>query len=150
MLDHKALCTRDRSLDFFFFIKKPWKRWKEGTIMIALSFSKKNHPCCHVEKNLPCREEPTEKNSGRQGWLELKAGEMKSVRGGYTQGVEQKWFADTLQTWSLWRMTLWFSSSACVQIVAPLIKLESCRCQNLYQINFCIFSPQNSGSHIGV
>ena len=54
--------------------------------MIALSFSKKNHPCCHVEKNLPCREEPTEKNSGRQGWLELKAGEMESVKRGLYPG----------------------------------------------------------------
>ena len=44
---------------------------------------KKNHPCYHVEKNL-------QRTSGRQGWLELKAGEMKSIRGGCTPGVEQK------------------------------------------------------------
>ena len=64
--------------------KEPsWSPW-------GFKKKKKNHPCYHVEKNL-------QRTSGRQGWLELKAGEIKSIRGGCTPGVEQKWFAHTLQ-----------------------------------------------------
>lgn len=73
------------------------KAEKKGASWSPWGFKKKkNHPCYHVEKNLPCREEPTE-DKWETGMAWAQGGRKEEHKRGLYPGGGAKWFAHTLQ-----------------------------------------------------